>query len=183
MADAPDWVTLTDGEEVIWAARPSMVPYLTTLIGEFVLIGLGVGLWIGGGFSSLLGVSFDPTIGLLPIPLWSALALVLIGWGLLGIASTALDWWSRYYLITTEEIYKKQGLFSRTVENTRLDQVQNTAFTQSWLGRLASYGDVQIDTAGTGGKEIVFKKVANPDGIIEKVTRQLDRSRPGRGRV
>lgn len=175
MSDVPDWVTLTQGEEVVWDAQPSLVPYLATLTGELVVVVIGVVIWLAGGLAPLLGTSFNPAVPVLSMSLWSVVAILLIGWGVLGIASTVLRWWSIRYLVTTEEIYKKTGLLSRTVANTRLEQVQNTAFTQSWLGRLTSYGDVQIDTAGTAGREIVFENVGDPDEIIETITRQLDR--------
>lgn len=176
MTDAPEWVTLTQGEEILWEAKPSMIPFLTSLTGELILIVLGFGVWLTGGFASVVGFEFNPVIGFLSLPIWTVVGLVLIGWGLLGIARTLVDWWSIHYVVTNAEIYKKSGFVSRTVQNTRLEQVQNTSFNQSLFGRLASYGAVQIDTAGTGGKEIVFEYVEKPDEVIELITRELDRA-------
>jgi len=83
-------------------------------------------------------------------------------------------WWSTRYLVTSDEVYVKNGLFSRSVTNARLDQIQNTTFTQSALGRALSYGDVHMDTAGHAGTEIVFRNAADPDAVVAAITRQLD---------
>lgn len=177
MNDSPDWVTVTPGETVVWESHPAPGPYLMTLGGEVLLIAVGLLLWLGGGLDSLLGVSFNPTIPVVQLSLWSLVAVLLIVWGLVGIGRTAIRWRSIHYLITSEEIYVKSGIVSRSVHNTRLEEVQNTSFTQSWLGRLLGYGDIAIDTAGTGGKEIVFTSVPQPREVLEMITRQLDEAK------
>ena len=94
--------------------------------------------------------------------------------GLLGIGRSLLAWWAIVYLITSEEVYKKHGLISRTVTNVRLDQIQNTTFEQSVLGRLLSFGSVYIDTAGSGSTEVVLERVPRPQTVVSILTQQLD---------
>lgn len=69
-----------------------------------------------------------PTIPLNPLGLAGiGLALAVIG-ALSGIVAY-LRFRAREYLITTKELYRKQGLISRSVTNLRLERVQDSGFT------------------------------------------------------
>lgn len=177
MENSPDWVTLTSDEEILWQDQPAVLPYLLTLGGEVLLIVLGLAIVVAGGIGGLLGISTTPAVPILAISLSNTIAIILVLLGILGITSTMVTWWSTRYVITSEELYKKTGLFSRTVRNTRMEEVQNTSFQQSWFGRLASYGDVHIATAGTGGTEISYNRVPAPGDVMETITRQIDQTR------
>ncbi|WP_306060484.1 PH domain-containing protein [Natronococcus wangiae] len=54
---------------------------------------------------------------------------------------TYLCWLRLLYVITDEEIYVKYGLISRDITQVRLDR-ENTAYDQSILERVLSFGDV-----------------------------------------
>lgn len=168
-SDHPDWLTLTDDEQVVWEGRPSPYPYLGGLLGPVGLVALGIAVAIVAAGVVSVGV---------PIP--EAVPGVAIGGALvaLGVAlalGRIISWWLTRYVVTTEEVYHKRGVVSRSVTNTRLDQIQNTRFTQSATGRLFSYGDVYVDTAGGGGTEIVFRHVEEPQRVVGRITEELDR--------
>lgn len=169
MRAPPGWATLTEDESVIWHGRPVIYPFL-----RGILVGLVV-VWLG------LSVSFMSLRGQpVPAPLPAALPLDLVGSGLLlfGLALLAralLEWWHVRYLVTTEEVYKKRGVVARTVTNLPLRQIQNTSFTQGILGRILSYGHVRIDTAGSGGTEIVLRYVPDPADVVGTISRHLER--------
>lgn len=174
MPDTPEWVTVTPDEEILLQEQPAILPYLLTLVGEVVLIVLGLAIVVAGGIGALLGLSIDLSVSVLAISLSNTIAIILILLGVIGISRTMLRWWSTRYVITSEELYKKTGVVSRAVQNIRLQDVQNTSFEQSWFGRLASYGNVYIATAGTGGTEITFKHAGDPSSVVETITRQID---------
>lgn len=171
MAEAPDWVTLTEDEEVVWSSPPSLVPYTMGIAvpALIALAGLGV-ILVGTG---LLFAS-NSLVGSVPSGALLAGGGLLLVFGLLGSVFEYVAWYSHRYLVTTDEVYHKQGLVSRSVTNIRIDRIENTTFNQSTLGRLLSYGDVRIATAGTEGVEMVFRKVDDPDAVVEKITRLLD---------
>ncbi|WP_254536331.1 PH domain-containing protein [Halomarina litorea] len=160
--NVPDWVTLTDGEEVVWSGQPSIYPILSSLVAGF-LVALG-------GFVLYILLPQDLAFR------WVVYLLVPLGVLLMGVAYVRHT--ATRYVVTTNEVYKKTGLFSRDVTSLRLDRVQNTSFSQSLGQRLLSYGDVNVDTAGTGGTEITFESVANPQKVSSLLTRQLDRTTP-----
>ena len=165
MTDAPDWVTLTDGESVVWSGRRTLWAYADRLLLAAVAAVAGVALPLA---SPLRVDPVTVTVATVPSALGGlGVAVVLVGWALLGRASVR-------YLVTDEEVYVKRGLLSRTVRNLRLEQVQNTSFSQSLLGRVLSYGDVRFDTAGGGGSEVTFRAVPDPRTVLATVTRQQD---------
>jgi len=169
MADAPGWVTLTEGEEVVWQGRPTTYRYVGELLTALVLVVIGVAVWVVVGAGSVFGVTIPAAV---PVGIIGAVIVLL---GLAKAANTLLEWWSIRYLITSKEVYTKRGVVSRTVKNLPLDQVQNTSFTQSALGRLLSHGHVYIETAGSGRTEMAFRAVPNPGDVVEHITRQLDK--------
>lgn len=157
---APSWVTLTPDERVIWKGHPSF-----WLVGWLIIISVGI-IAIGiGAF-----VLFENILRLLSI--------IPIAIGILIMFRAYLSHKSVYYVLTTEEVYKKSGLLSRSVMNIRLDRIQNTAFTQSFLERLMKYGTIEIDTAGTGGTELVLYAVSDPRYVNGLITEQLDEFKP-----
>lgn len=167
MTDAPNWVTLTDGEKIVWSGHPSLVPYLMAAAGSILLIGLGALVWLLG--EGIVDVGFDLP-GMVP---WRILAGLIVLVGVVGLVGELISWWSRLYVVTTEEVYRKHGIVSRKVTNLSHGQIQNTTFSQSILGRLLSYGNVKIDTAGGDGAEVVFKNVGDPESVVSRITKHL----------
>ena len=166
-----DWLHLTEDENVQWSGRPSRFTILFAIIGGllFVLGGI-VGTLVL--LSVLDGQALPAWVGFLP------LVLTLVGAGIVG--KTYLEWLRLLYVITDEEIYVKHGLVSRDVTQIRLDRVQNTAYEQTILERMLSFGDVRIYTAGTSTEDLTFRDVPDPERIKSTLTRLLsEQSRSG----
>ncbi len=87
------------------------------------------------------------------------------------------------YTITNRRLHIKKGIVSRTIQETRLERVQNVNVTQSVIQRLFQIGDVDFDTAAGDDYNFIFAGVAEPQDVVEKVdeaTRSLQgSSRPG----
>lgn len=150
-----DWLDLGPDEEVLWAGHPSFVPYL----GGFAL---GAALIVAGVAGAILLGEFA-LVGVLGI----AAGLAVAGWTYYRRISTG-------YVITTAEVYHKEGLIARDVTQIRYERVQNTSFSQTVLERTLSYGDVIITSAGTGEVEITLHNVPNPERLKRLLSEQLD---------
>ncbi|WP_435159740.1 PH domain-containing protein [Haladaptatus sp. DFWS20] len=152
------WLHLTPDEEVLWADHRSVYRVLPVVtVGVlFILLGAGV------TGSDLLGSAR-----------W--LGAVFIPIGFVVAVPPFLRWRSEWYVLTTEEIYYKNGIFSTNVTQIRLDRVQNTACSQSLAERIFDYGDVSVYTAGSGTIDLVFENVSNPQSVNEMLTEQLGR--------
>jgi uncharacterized membrane protein YdbT with pleckstrin-like domain len=156
----PSWVTLGEGEEIVWSGRPSMLLVAGSLLIGFLVVAAG---------SALYGVFIPADSGLQ----WVGLLVVVAG--IAYMAYTGFRHQSTRYVITSNEVYRKEGMFSRQVTSLRLDRIQNTTFEQSLVERLFAFGDVHVDTAGTGGTEITFEAVSRPQEVSGLLTKQLDR--------
>lgn len=159
MPDVPNWVTLTEGERLVWRGHPSPVAVAQTLVVGVVLAGVGVAA----------GVTLAPPLNLVGV------AVLFLGVAVMGAAFVRQR--ATTYVVTTEEVYAKRGLFSRHVSNVRLDRVQNTGFTQSLVQRLVGVGDVRVDTAGTDATEFVLADVPDPQRVNGTITEHLERRR------
>lgn len=150
-----DWLDLGPDEEVLWAGHPSVVPYL----GAFVL---GAALVVAGA------------VGMALLGEYAIVGVAGIALGLAVIGSAYYRRISTGYVITTAEVYHKEGLIARDVTQIRYERIQNTSFSQSVLERALSYGDVVITSAGTGEVEIVLRNVPDPAELKRLLSEQLD---------
>ena len=75
------------------------------------------------------------------------------------------------YTITSQRLHIRRGILSRSVQQTRLERVQNVNTDQSVLQRLLQIGTVDFDTAGTDDSDFVFAGVADPEAVVRAVDR------------
>ena len=101
-------------------------------------------------------------------PLAVAIAAILAG---LTLVVGYLRRISTKYLITTQRLRISHGLVRRSVQETRLDRVQNVNYQQGVLDRLFRVGSVDFDTAGTDDSEFRFVGVADPAEVVRAVDR------------
>lgn len=93
----------------------------------------------------------------------AALVLVVLGWladswppavvvaAILAALTLIVGYLRRVstkYLITTQRLRISRGIVRRSVQETRLDRVQNVNYQQSVLDRVFGVGNVDFDTAG-----------------------------------
>ncbi|QLG27269.1 PH domain-containing protein [Halorarum halophilum] len=105
------------------------------------------------------------------------LSLVLIGIPI--VVSAYLRRENTEYVLTTEALYKKRGVFSRDVKRVGFEKVQDTSYTQDFFGTQFGYGTVEISTAGGAGVELSFDNVPKPKRVQELVNARI---RSGEGR-
>ncbi|WP_435195269.1 PH domain-containing protein [Natronomonas sp. EA1] len=135
-----DWLTLDQGEEIVWSGNPHPVSLVPAL-----------------------------AIG---IPL----SIVLIG--LFIILSAYLYRENTDYVVTTEALYMKTGILSRDVKRVSYDKVQNTSYSQGFLGTRYGYGTIDISTAGGAGIELQFTNVPDPKEVQERINKRVKTERP-----
>jgi uncharacterized membrane protein YdbT with pleckstrin-like domain len=73
------------------------------------------------------------------------------------------------YTITNRRLHIKRGIISRTIQETRLERVQNVNYHQNVLQRLLQVGDVDFDTAAGDDYNFVFGGVAQPEQVVHQV--------------
>lgn len=165
----PDWMQLTDNEELLWSGHQSLWSFVPSLVSGLLLAAIGIGVLI-----------VDPSLPVfVPIGVLGIAGLTIVG-ALLLTAAMYLQYRMHLYAVTTEQVYHRSGIVSRNIERVRMEQIQNTACNQGIIERLLSFGTVQLDTAGTANIELNLWGIKNPRSVSRIVTEQLnERSRSG----
>jgi uncharacterized membrane protein YdbT with pleckstrin-like domain len=92
---------------------------------------------------------------------------------LVGVAITILAGFIKRvatsYTITNRRLHIKRGIVSRTIQETRLERVQNVNYNQSILQRMLQVGDVDFDTAAGDDYNFIFAGVAEPADVVHMV--------------
>ena len=73
------------------------------------------------------------------------------------------------YTITNRRLNIKRGIVSRTIQETRLERVQNVNYSQSVVQRMLQIGNVDFDTAAGDDYTFIFEGVAEPAEVVERV--------------
>lgn len=72
--------------------------------------------------------------------------------------------------LSTRRVTQKRGNFLTANETSiSMENITNVDVNQSLLGRIFNYGDIVIQTAGSGNAEILFVRLANPIKLRESV--------------
>jgi uncharacterized membrane protein YdbT with pleckstrin-like domain len=80
---------------------------------------------------------------------------------LAGMIRDILIWSNRQYIVTNRRVVQISGVLSKEVLDTSLEKVTDVKMTQSFLGRLFDYGDIEILTASELGVNL-FQRIGNP---------------------
>ncbi len=151
-ADVDAWMARGEGETVRWAGHPRV----TTILPWGVVGVLFLGAGVGGAV-----VLDRPLLALLALP-----GVAIPAWAYLRVVNTR-------YVVTDYALYRKTGVFSRTVERVTVSRVQNSAFAQGLTGSAFGYGTVRVEAAGGGA--IQFTAIDDPRAVRALVDRQAAR--------
>ncbi|MFB6192634.1 MAG: PH domain-containing protein [Candidatus Nanohaloarchaea archaeon] len=112
------------------------------------------------------------------IPLIAAFGL-----GLLVIAGAYYNVKNTFFVVTSQGLYRKSGVFSRNVQKIGFDKVQNISFSQGVFGSYFDYGNIEISTAGGQGVEMRFNSIEQPREVEQIINSNLkqERSREEKG--
>lgn len=108
--------------------------------------------------------------------------IAFFGIGLLIIAGAYLNVKNTSFLVTTEGLYRKTGILSRSVQKIGFDKVQNISFSQGILGKYFNYGNIEISTAGGSGIEMRFNSIDEPREVENIINNRLKKSQNGSDR-
>ena len=80
---------------------------------------------------------------------------------ILAFVREFLEWWNEEYLVTSRRVIQARGILGKHVIDSSLDKVNDVVLTQSFLGRLFNYGDIEILTASEVGVNLLHM-IAEP---------------------
>ena len=62
-----------------------------------------------------------------------------------------LKWYNEEYFVTNRRVIQSEGIINKRVIDSSLEKVNDVVLSQSWIGRMLNYGDVEILTASEIG--------------------------------
>ena len=86
----------------------------------------------------------------LPNPLMP-LGYLLLVIPLISLWRDVLIWKNREYVVTNRRVIQLAGVFSKNVTDSSLDKVNDVKMSQSFMGRMLDYGNIEILTASELG--------------------------------
>ncbi len=96
---------------------------------------------------------------------WLAIpiTLIILGKIIILLVVTRIDYELRWYIITDTSITVRQGAWTVREITVSYQNIQNVSVSQGPLERFFGFANLQIDTAGSGGKH---PKGANPNKAV-----------------
>jgi uncharacterized membrane protein YdbT with pleckstrin-like domain len=91
-----------------------------------------------------------------------------VGVWLLASVRVIANWWTTQYVLTTERVVRRAGVFSRQGTEIPLEVINNVAFSQGFLERLVHSGDLLIESAGETGQSR-FTDIPDPEGLQSQI--------------
>ena len=80
---------------------------------------------------------------------------------LVGILNDIMVWRNKAYIVTNRRVIQISGVFNKDVVDSSLEKVNDVKMSQSFLGRMFEYGDIEILTASELGVNL-FHQIAEP---------------------
>src|SRR5215216_3454444 len=90
--------------------------------------------------------------------------LILVIVPLIGMMNDILVWRNKAYIVTNHRVIQTAGVFSKDIVDSSLEKVNDVKLSQSFLGRMFGYGDIEILTASELGVNL-FHEIADPIGF------------------
>ena len=152
---------LNDGEEIVLDLRPHwwfMAKPTLVLLGAIVL-GIVIATQLdGGGFWNDTARWVD---------------VVLIVGTLLWFGARYAKWVSTNFVVTTDRLIYRVGVFAKSGIEIPLERVNTVFFNQSIFERLLGAGDLTIESGGETGKE-TFSDIRKPSYVQNEIYRQME---------
>jgi len=152
---------LREGERAVFETRAHWI----TVVKPFIVLVLAAAL------SVLSFVLLKEPVSYRPAARWAGGALVLLAFLHFGYR----EWYRRrdLWVVTNLRVIDEKGIIRLFTKESPLDKINNLSTSQSLLGRILRFGDVEIQTAAEDGATI-YRRVAKPRGLKESISHSRD---------
>lgn len=162
---------LLPGENLVLKDHPHWITVVGALILPAVLV-------VAVAILDLTLLSPNMQAGIYVPHLRTYLSLGVVALALLWFIVVWIGWRSITYTLTDQRITIETGVFSRQEKIIPIDRVQDCTTRQTVLGRIFSYGRVEVDAAGVRGAE-VLDYLPGPGGFRDQVFVLSEKRRGG----
>lgn len=162
MPEAPEWLSLTEGEAVVWTGQPRrwrIVPAVArSAVWGLVFV-----------FVAVVGPRFAPPS--IPGIVVTGVALLVALASLKPGVTAYLQTTNVDYVLTTRNVYKKVGVWSTNVTRIAVADVQNSQLRKDFWGNRFDYGNVAVSTAGSKGTDLLVTDLERPETFRDELQR------------
>lgn len=153
------------------------VPFPTKLLnqGEEIILDLRPHWWRIAPASGILAVAlifgvFALTVG---NQVLNALAGIVVLGALGYFVSKYISWISDNFVVTTERVISRSGVFAKSGIEIPLDRINTVFFNQTVFERLLGAGDLGVESAGEAGRQN-FYAIRKPNLVQQEVYRAME---------
>jgi hypothetical protein len=141
---------LGEREKIVLTARQHWFILIGSIILEIILILLIFGATITAAiyFPAYIGIIIAVGFAVLLIPV-------------VTMTIDTLNWTNRLIIVTSRRVIQISGVFNKNVIDSSLEKVNDIHMSQSALGRMFDYGDIEILTGSELGANL-FKRIESP---------------------
>lgn len=170
MVENREWLSLTDGEEIVWMGQPRLWRIGPAVIKSVFWIIVFVAV-------ALVGPRFAPPAipGIAVTGIGLALALASLEPGVTAYLRTA----NVHYVLTTRNVYEKDGVWSTNVTRIAVADVQAVQLRKDVWGNVFDYGSVEVSTAGSNGADVVFTDLERPETFRRELQQAMSEAQEG----
>ncbi len=101
--------------------------------------------------------------------------LILVALAVLWLVKEFLRWRSVNFVVTTDRLIYRSGLFAKQGKEIPLERINDISFKQSVWERLIGAGDLLIESGGEQGQQR-FNNVTKPFNVQNEIYRQMERT-------
>ncbi|HKZ82234.1 MAG TPA: PH domain-containing protein [Anaerolineae bacterium] len=152
---------MAKGEEIVLRARQHWVTLMASALTNAFIVIVVLVLYVAVRSIELL----KPAETVLGVA-----ALVGILFGLARFSWDWLRWWSEEYIVTSRRVIQSEGIVNKRTADSSLEKVNDVLLTQSFFGRILSYGDLEVVT----GSDVGVNKLTRLRDPITFKTAMLD---------
>ncbi len=102
---------------------------------------------------------------------WIAIIAIVVS--AVALVSRYIQWFTTNFVITSDRIIYRSGVFAKHGIEIPLERVNNVIFRQSFVERLLNAGNLLIESGGETGQQR-FTDVRNPDHVQALIHSQVD---------
>jgi hypothetical protein len=141
---------LGEREKIVLTAKQHWFILLGSIILEIILILLIFGATITAAvfFPAYIGIIIAIGFAILLIPM-------------ISMVMDILNWTNRLIIVTNRRVIQISGVLNKNVFDSSLEKVNDIHMSQSALGRMFDYGDIEILTGSELGSNL-FRRIESP---------------------
>lgn len=148
---------LARGERIQYTGRQHLFVLVSNILTEMFLIGV----LIAAGIVSQAAFQDRVIAGQ---PVGSLVMTVCVVISVMVLVSAVLDyfrWNNELYVITDQRVIQVRGIFNKMVSDSSLEKINDVMLTQSWIGRIFDFGDIEVVTGSDIGVNMM-QKIGHP---------------------